>query len=66
LDASFLKSFNSFEWLCITHKILSSTIVINIDIKNVSSAENQQIRTIPEGSCDTEDWKFKLCLHRNK
>ncbi len=30
-----------------------STIII---IRNVSSAANQNIRMISEGSCDTEDW----------
>ncbi len=40
----------------ISTKNLSSTVVLNIDDKNVSWAVNQHIRMISEGSCDTEDW----------
>ncbi len=40
----------------ISTKILSSTVVLNIDDKNVSWAVNQHIRMISEGSCVTEDW----------
>ncbi len=36
-------------------KILSSTNVFNID-DNIYWAQNQYIRIISEGSCDTEDW----------
>ncbi len=39
------------------HKILSSTAVFNTgNNKNVSSAANQHIRMISEGSCDTKYW----------
>jgi len=42
--------------IMVSSKILSSTTAFNIDSNNVSWAENQHIRMISEGSCDTEDW----------
>ncbi len=39
----------------VSTKMWSSTTDFNID-DNVSWAENQHIRMISEGSCDTEDW----------
>jgi len=37
-------------------KSVSKTTVFNNNIINDFSAENQHIRMISEGSCDSEDW----------
>ncbi len=51
------------------HRILSSTTVTMIILRNVSRAANQFIKIISEGSCDTEDWsndENAALHHRNK
>ncbi len=37
-----------------------------IIIRNIYWTENQHIRMISEGSCDTEDWVMMLKIHSSK
>jgi len=63
----YLKEMNNSKYLCdiyyVTNDFISNKCIkeswkyaLMIIIINVSWAENQHIRVISEGSCDTEDW----------
>ncbi len=56
LNFLFKESWKKKIYHCFHKRYLAEQLFLLLIIRNVSWAENQHIRMISEGSCDTGDW----------